>query len=262
MARRRFLLIPGLLAVIALTLSPQGAFASVYGDTDPIEGDVGLIGEQTTPGTPGGEGADPGDPGSPGEGGGGEAAPPWDDPDGILDWCDGCALTPPQPGDPTPAEPADPLPPVTIVDIERFKPDRPGGLSEPDGWGLVGRPVNFVLTAEPHIITGELFGRPAQVRFTPAAFRIDTPAGTLVESAEPGATWAELGLPEFADTPTSHVFDERGIHTITPTVVYTAEYRYAGSDWTPITGTLPIPGDTRELRIITIDTVLIPNPRP
>lgn len=149
---------------------------------------------------------------------------------------------------------------VTLSDVERFKPARPGALSQPDGWGLVDRPVNFVIDVEPHIVQGTLLDRPADVRFTPVAFRIETSDGGVVESDDLGATWEELGVEDFTETATSHVFTERGTHTFTPTVLYTAEYRFGGSGWTPIPGGLGIEGEPQEILIGKIETVLIPNP--
>lgn len=233
---------------------------------DEETGELVFVGEQTTPGTGGG---DPGEPGGEGGGGAGDGGP-GGGPSGpiprppAMEWCQPlhaeCVPPDARPGDPE--EPSEAVPPITITDIERFAPERPTGLSEPDGWGVRGRPVNFVLAAEPHVVTGERFGRTVEVRFTPAAFRIDSPTGTLVESSRPGASWQQLRLPEFSETDTSHVFEERGDHPITPTVVYTAEYRSEGSGWVPITGTLPISGETTSIRIVTVDTVLVPDPRP
>ncbi|QTX05642.1 hypothetical protein [Agromyces archimandritae] len=162
---------------------------------------------------------------------------------------------PAEPADATPGTPA-----ITMTDIERFQPADPGAVSEPDGWGVRNMPVNFVLQAEPHVVSAELLGQPADVRFTPVAFRMVASDGGVVESTDQGATWAELGQDEFTVTPTSHVFTERGTHTITPTVLYSAEYRLAGGTWMPVPGVLGIEGAPEEIYIGVIETVLVPNP--
>ncbi|QTX05639.1 hypothetical protein [Agromyces archimandritae] len=160
---------------------------------------------------------------------------------------------------PGPGEPGDPAAAVSLEDVERYKPAGPGVVSQPEGWGIVDRPVNFVLNAEPHVVAGELLGQPADVRFTPVAFRVNFSDGGAIDSNDAGATWEDLRQDDFTETATSYVFTERGDHQFTPTVLYTAEYRFAGSGWTAIPGGLAIGGDSHPIYIGIIETVLVPN---
>ncbi|QTX05679.1 hypothetical protein [Agromyces archimandritae] len=152
---------------------------------------------------------------------------------------------------------------VTITDVARFLPAAPAAVSQPDGWGIVKKPVNFMIDAETHIASGALLDRPAQVRFTPVAFSIDTEQeGTIVAASGLGDTWENLRQDEFTETPTSHVFTERGTHAFTPTVVYTAAYRFADDpNWYDIPGSLTRTGPAQDILIGKIETVLVPNKR-
>ncbi|QTX05682.1 hypothetical protein [Agromyces archimandritae] len=152
---------------------------------------------------------------------------------------------------------------VTITDVARFLPAAPAAVSQPDGWGIVKKPVNFMIDAETHIISSTLLDRPAQVRFTPVAFSIDTEQeGTIVAASGLGDTWENLRQDEFTETPTSHVFTERGTHAFTPTVVYAAAYRFADDpNWYDIPGSLTRTGPAQDILIGKIETVLVPNKR-
>lgn len=143
----------------------------------------------------------------------------------------------------TPGTPCDPNLVVGISDLVNFRPAVPVQGMEPNGWTLVGLPTNFFGTASTHVRTGPLLGFPAEVRFTPVGFRRDYGDGSAGSSATGGATWAAQGLPEFSETATSHVYRETGSYTITLTVEYAAEYRFAGPTWRGIRGTLAVPAN-------------------
>lgn len=180
-------------------------------------------------------------------------APGADDcsPDDTRDCYESAPEPDPEPEPATPAEPA-----VTIRDVATFLPSGPASLGEPNGWGVVGLPVNFVSDAASEVVDGMLFGRPLEVRFTPVAFRWATSDGDVVESAGGGATWGDLGQAEFSDTATSHRFAASGTYRVEHTAVLGAEYRFAGSVWRPIAGTLNISGPPQEVLIGEFDTVL------
>jgi len=160
-------------------------------------------------------------------------------------------------GDPAapPEEPAAPVV-VTLRDIASFRPATPGNGMEPGGWAIEGLPVNFVAAASVEVVSGTLLGQPADVRFTPVGFRWNHSDGGAVESAMPGATWATLGQREFTETPTSHVYAASGEYTVELTVVLRAEYRFAGSPWRSIAGTLALPGEPQRVLVGEFDTVL------
>lgn len=156
------------------------------------------------------------------------------------------------------APPEDPVAPVvvTLRDIASFRPATPGNGMEPAGWAIEGLPANFVAAASVEVVSGTLLGQPADVRFTPVGYLWTHSDGAAVESATPGATWATLGQREFTETPTSHVYAASGEYTVELAVVLRAEYRFAGSPWRSIAGTLTLPGQPQRVLVGEFDTVL------
>jgi hypothetical protein len=129
---------------------------------------------------------------------------------------------------------------VRISDLVNFTPAAPTRGMEPAGWMVVGLPTNFFAAASVHTRSGSLLGFPADVRFTPAGYHWNYGDGSSAATATAGARWAALGLPEFSDTATSHVYRARGTVTIQPAVEYSAEYRFAGQSWRAISGTIAV----------------------
>lgn len=132
---------------------------------------------------------------------------------------------------------------ITLADIATFTPQSPVQYMQPDRWMVVGLPTNFYTDIAPHVVSGQLLGQPADVRFTPFAYAWNYGDGTAVTHPTPGATWQTLGLNEFDPTPTSHIYEAEGTYKITLTVAYAAEYRYAGGPWTRIAGYLELPAN-------------------
>lgn len=155
----------------------------------------------------------------------------------------------------TPEEPEAPVV-VTLRDIASFRPAIPGNEMEPGGWAIEGLHANFVAEASVEVVSGTLLGQPADVRFTPVGYRWAHSDGTAIDSATPGATWAALGQREFTETPTSHVYAASGEYTVVLTVVLSAEYRFAGSPWRSIAGTLALAGEPERVLVGQFDTVL------
>lgn len=137
-----------------------------------------------------------------------------------------------------------------------FRPATASFDMEPDGWAVVGLPANFAAGAGPETRSGTLLGRGVEVRFTPVAFRWEFSDGVMLESATAGARWAALGAEEFTDTATTRRFEASGRVTATLVVTYSAEYRFAGSVWRSIAGTLDVAGQSREILVGEFDTVL------
>lgn len=180
----------------------------------------------------------------------------------------------PRPGDPVPVEcPAnDPnlceeflAPPVdaapatitpTLSDVASFAPASLPLVDEPDGVGIVGMPVNFVVDTQTHQQDGTLLGVPLTVRFTPTAVVFDHGDGTTRTAPDGGATWADLALPQFTATPTSHTYTARGTYTAHAVVQYAAEYTF-GTGWYPIAGVLEIPTPTMNIQIVEARTALV-----
>jgi hypothetical protein len=153
--------------------------------------------------------------------------------------------------------PCDPNLIVGVSDLVNFRPAAPTQQMEPRGWSVVGLPTNFIASAAVHSRSGVLLGFPAEVRFTPVDFRWDFGDGQGRESSDGGATWAALNLPEFSDTPTSHTFTGAGRYSISLSVVYSAEYRFAGIPWRAVRGTLSVPTSPIGAVIAEAHTVLV-----
>lgn len=147
---------------------------------------------------------------------------------------------------------------VTWSDIASFRATPPVlALMEPAGWAVKGLPMNLVASASVEEIAGSLLGFPAAVRFTPTAFAWDYGDSQTGRSVTGGASWAELGLPEFSATSTSHVYGARGEFTVTVGVELTAEYRFAGGAWRPIAGSVGITGGGTPVVVKSATTVLV-----
>ena len=159
-----------------------------------------------------------------------------------------------QPGEPAAPPPGTPA--VTLRDIASFKPAEPSDVMEPNGWAVEGLPANFVASGASEIVSGTLLGQPAEVRFTPVGYRWVHSDGATVASSWPGATWTELGVDEFTPTATSHVYAASGEYSVRLEVALAAEYRFAGSAWLPIAGTLTIDGAPQRVLVGEVDTVL------
>ena len=127
---------------------------------------------------------------------------------------------------------------------------------EPGGWAVEGLPANFVAAASVEVVSGTLLDQPADVRFTPVGYRWIHSDGGLVESGTPGATWAALGQAEFTATATSHTYTASGEYTVELEAVLRAEYRFAGSAWRSIAGTLAISSGPQRVLVGEFDTVL------
>ncbi|MFB7252247.1 hypothetical protein [Microbacterium sp. NPDC056234] len=203
------------------------------------------------------------DSGSPGDTDGGEAGPaqpalPSEFERCLDDWNRyiGCFQRedPADPADPAETVPA--IPPVTITDVARFAPDGALVVAEPDNVGVVGLPTNFVASASAQTVTGELFGYPISVRFTPVGFDFDYGDGSATTTATGGQSWAALNQAQFTPTATSHVYSERGEYTTAVDIRYTAEIDL-GIGWFPIDGELTSEGSAQQLRIFQAHTALV-----
>lgn len=147
-------------------------------------------------------------------------------------------------------------PAVTLTDIATFRPIAAVAHSQPNGWTIAGLDTNFYATGEQHVVDGVLLGQPASVRFTPLRWNWTYGDGGSATRTLPGQPWASRA-DEFNPTPTSHIFHQRGPFTITLSVDFTAEYRFAGGAWLPIPGTLPVPANDLQLTVGSAKTVLV-----
>ncbi|MHA6695758.1 PKD domain-containing protein [Homoserinimonas sp. A520] len=133
--------------------------------------------------------------------------------------------------------------PVTLSDLVNFRPAPGVDHMEPNGWMIVGLDTNFYARSAVQVQDGLLLGEPASVRFTPVRYHWTYGDGTRASRSMPGTTWRAQGVDEFDPTPTSHVYTSSGTYYIDLTIDFAAEYRWAGSDWTTIAGTIPVPAN-------------------
>lgn len=166
-----------------------------------------------------------------------------------------CDFTGAEPTPPPAGEPA-----VTLRDIATFHPAPHDHTAEPAGWAVIDLPANAIADVDTVTRSGTLFGRPVDVRFHPVAYQWAYSDGGTVNSSGPGATWTDLGQAEFTATPTSHVYRSKGEHTARLDVTYVAEYRFDGSAWRWIDGTLTIQGAPQRVLVGEFDTVLVTGP--
>lgn len=150
--------------------------------------------------------------------------------------------------------------PTTVHDIASFRPDRPSQFSEPLGWTLSGIPTNFVSVAARHVVSGELLGNDADVRFTPVSYARRFGDGSSQSTRSAGDTWLHLRQPWWTRTPTSHVYDHPDVVTVTLTVWFEAEYRFGNQDWHPLAGWVSSRANDLTFRTFEADTVLVARP--
>lgn len=148
------------------------------------------------------------------------------------------------------------VPPITITDLASFSPPKGTVLGEPDNLGVAGLPTNFVTEAATHVRSGELFGFPVDVRFTPVAYTFHYGHGKPKTTSSPGASWESLGQAQFTPTDTSHTYAARGTYDASVDIAYTAEIDL-GAGWFPIEGRLDIAGPTQQIRIFEARTALV-----
>jgi hypothetical protein len=165
------------------------------------------------------------------------------------------AKAPTKPADPVLVAPAGPG--VTLEDVAQFVPRSASIRSQPVGWALVGAPVNLLTDATAQVVDGQLLGRPAQVRFVPVSFVWDYGDGTSTTVQGPGASWRELGQPDFSATDTSHVYPTMGDRSVTLTIAYSPSYRFDGGAWQQIPGTLPVQVGPVTIHVLQGSTVLV-----
>lgn len=147
--------------------------------------------------------------------------------------------------------------PIALTDLANFVPQAASISSQPRGWTVVNLNTNFIAAASTHVVTGSLFGRATEVRFTPHAYDWNYGDGATQTTGVPGARWDSLGLREFAPTATSHVYAAVGTYSTTVAVRYGAEYRVGGGSWIPVTGEVTSAATTAVTIAQSADTVLV-----
>ena len=146
--------------------------------------------------------------------------------------------------------------PESVHDLESFRPRQPRQFSEPGAWTIAGLPTNFVSRARTHVVTGELSGHAADVRFTPVRFTRSFGDGSTQSTTARGARWST----PWTTTLTSHTYGDTGLVIVRLVVTYVADYRYSVVDWVRLTGTVSRAAPDVALRVFSADTVLVARP--
>ena len=141
------------------------------------------------------------------------------------------------------------------TDIATFRVEVATAHSQPNGWGVVGKPTNFYTEGGTHVVAGTLLGQPATVRFTPMAWNWDYGDGHHQDPATGGNRWTEEK--RFRPTPTSHEYDEKADYTVTSVIDYAAEYRYDSQPWKTVNGILRVRANDLYIETWRVKTVLV-----
>ncbi|WP_133767490.1 hypothetical protein [Amnibacterium kyonggiense] len=159
-------------------------------------------------------------------------------------------------GDPAAGGGAQPATAITISDLARFLPASGSLHAEPDGWAVIGVPANFWVDVRAITVRAALLGDAAEVRFTPQAYRFAYGDGSARSSGTPGASWAALGQMELTDTAAGHVYRSRGDVRATASVVYSAQYRFAGGPWIGVAGAVSASTPPQRVLVVAERTAL------
>ncbi len=144
----------------------------------------------------------------------------------------------------------------TLADVASFAPAASALADEPDGVGIVGMPMNFVVNASSHVATGTLFDLPVTVTFVPASFVFSHGDGTARTSATGGRSWAALGQAQFSATATSHAYAARGTYSASAVVQYSATVDF-GNGGIPVPGLLEVRTGASTVEILEVRTALV-----
>ncbi|HEY4225532.1 MAG TPA: hypothetical protein VGM70_06935 [Pseudolysinimonas sp.] len=229
----------GVCTVIELNAGLCNVDASVGSD------EVTLVGSADTPGTTSGSGSNPSQ--------GPSRTKARDDQCEIV--VQNRCLT--RKGRPGPDQPAVVVQPITLRDIAAFRPAPGRQLMEPNGWVVPGLDANFYSIVDQQLVNGTLLGQPATVRFTPVAWHWNYGDGSAVIRPTKGTTWAAQGLADFDQTPTSHIYEAEGQYVIRLSIDFHAEYRFGGSGFVPISGTINLPANDLHVTVTGAKTVLV-----
>ncbi|QCR20294.1 hypothetical protein [Agrococcus sp. SGAir0287] len=125
---------------------------------------------------------------------------------------------------------------------------------QPENWGVLGIPTNFVATATDHVQQGTLLGQPVEVRWRPVAFTFDYGDGTVVTTDDAGALW-QASDDDWTSTATSHEYQTRGDYTATVTITFEADLATDGA-WATVPGTLELAAPAEAVQVFEVQTVL------
>lgn len=166
-------------------------------------------------------------------------------------------------GDPAPVNVDTGPPPLPAViqvsDLANVTPAQAQLFMEPNGWAILGQPVNFWTTASAHSVDTTVLGHQVTVNFTPISTTYDYGDGYSQTLETPGSSWEAQGLPELSDTHTSHRYNSKDPVTVVATVNYAATVSAGGRTIT-VNGTVQSLTGTLAFDLYESDTYLSANP--
>jgi hypothetical protein len=128
---------------------------------------------------------------------------------------------------------------VVAGDLAGFAPAEPS-QTEIGAPAIAGRDATLRAEAHGSSESGPLLGFSAEVRFRPVLFHWDFGDGTGVSAVADDAGSTRPGSPDVTAVVTRRVFAARGPVDVALTVDFTAEYRFAGTAWRPVEGTVSV----------------------
>lgn len=161
----------------------------------------------------------------------------------------------PLPAEPGPAQ-ADAPRTIIAADLVSLAPRPTLPVTEPQGWGIVGKEVNLTAPTGAQIVEGVLFDAPVRVRFIPVRWVWTWGDGEQSTSTTGGATWAAQSLPEFSVTPTSHRYSREGRYEVSVRIAYAAEIK-TPDGWAVVDGSIIGPASTTQVTVVRTGSVLV-----
>lgn len=163
----------------------------------------------------------------------------------------------PRPGNPAP--PPATLPTVIRAsDVAKVAPSPGTVTTEPAGWAVMNTPMNAYVTAKTHTVASTINSVPVTVTFTPERYEWKWGDGTVTETEVPGDSWANLGLPNWSHTATSHSYGTRGNLTLNVHVHYSATVSAQGKT-IPVKGLVTSPATSTPILVVRSDAALVAN---
>lgn len=122
-------------------------------------------------------------------------------------------------------------------------------VQPPNGRTLVNFETNFYTEQGEFTRAVRLLGRRVELRIWPSGFGWRFGDGERRESTSPGAAYPHLEI--------THSYARTGRVAPSVDVTYAAQFRVGGGPWRDVAGTVTIPGEPRQLRVVEARPVLV-----
>ncbi|GAA1820028.1 hypothetical protein GCM10009771_19700 [Nesterenkonia flava] len=110
------------------------------------------------------------------------------------------------------------------------------------GFGYVNRHTNVYADVESQVLQREMLGFQVEIRAVPVRYTFDYGDGTTRTTTTTGAALAGEQALTDTQTPTSHVYTDTGVYTVSLTTTFNGEFRVTDSDTGTTSGWVAIPG--------------------